>query len=151
MGFEAGSKFRENQNSLVGLFEIRFSTECFSLDARVLTRHPVKQNSGSNFYFGWGGGIRSWLGVPRNAKSVHGTRRNGSRNSKPVLAGVLTRHPAKQNSDLPVELLFWLGRRDSNPRMPEPKSGALPLGDAPVSCEFFNFSIRTSECPVVTG
>ena len=24
----------------------------------------------------------------------------------------------------------WLGRRDSNPRMPGPKPGALPLGDA---------------------
>jgi hypothetical protein len=24
----------------------------------------------------------------------------------------------------------WLGRRDSNPRMPVPKTGALPLGDA---------------------
>ena len=26
----------------------------------------------------------------------------------------------------------WLGRRDSNPRMPGPKPGALPLGDAPI-------------------
>ena len=26
----------------------------------------------------------------------------------------------------------WLGRRDSNPRMPGPKPGALPLGDAPM-------------------
>jgi site-specific DNA recombinase len=26
----------------------------------------------------------------------------------------------------------WLGRRDSNPRMPVPKTGALPLGDAPL-------------------
>ena len=26
---------------------------------------------------------------------------------------------------------IWLGRRDSNPRMTEPKSVALPLGDAP--------------------
>ncbi len=25
----------------------------------------------------------------------------------------------------------WLGRRDSNPRMPGPKPGALPLGDVP--------------------
>ena len=30
---------------------------------------------------------------------------------------------------------IWLGRRDSNPRMPAPKAGALPLGDAPVSNE----------------
>jgi hypothetical protein len=26
---------------------------------------------------------------------------------------------------------IWLGRRDSNPRMPVPKTGALPLGHAP--------------------
>ena len=26
----------------------------------------------------------------------------------------------------------WLGRRDSNPRMPGPKPGALPLGDVPI-------------------
>ena len=30
-------------------------------------------------------------------------------------------------------LLFsWLGRRDLNPRMPVPKTGALPLGDSPL-------------------
>ena len=28
----------------------------------------------------------------------------------------------------------WLGWRDSNPRMPAPKAGALPLGDTPVLC-----------------
>ena len=27
----------------------------------------------------------------------------------------------------------WLGRQDSNLRMPDPKSGALPLGDAPTA------------------
>lgn len=27
---------------------------------------------------------------------------------------------------------LWLGWRGSNPRMPEPKSGALPLGDTPM-------------------
>ena len=26
----------------------------------------------------------------------------------------------------------WLGRRDSNPRMPAPEAGALPLGDSPI-------------------
>ncbi len=30
------------------------------------------------------------------------------------------------------KLSDWLGREDSNLRMPEPKSGALPLGDAPI-------------------
>ena len=27
----------------------------------------------------------------------------------------------------------WLGRKDSNPRMPGPKPGALPLGDSPMT------------------
>lgn len=28
---------------------------------------------------------------------------------------------------------IWLGRRDSNPRMPGPKPGALPLGHVPLT------------------
>ena len=32
----------------------------------------------------------------------------------------------------------WLGRRDSNPRMPVPKTGALPLGHAPIRSYDFN-------------
>ena len=28
---------------------------------------------------------------------------------------------------------IWLGRRDSNPRMPGPKPGALPLGHVPLA------------------
>lgn len=28
--------------------------------------------------------------------------------------------------------ISWLGRRDSNPRMPAPEAGALPLGDSPM-------------------
>ena len=30
-------------------------------------------------------------------------------------------------------VFYWLGRRDSNPRMPGPKPGALPLGDVPIA------------------
>gem|GEM_PF-5666489 len=33
--------------------------------------------------------------------------------------------------------LDWLGRKGSNLRMPESKSGALPLGDAPLSGETY--------------
>ena len=29
-------------------------------------------------------------------------------------------------------ILFWLGVRDSNPRMPGPEPGALPLGQLPL-------------------
>lgn len=32
-----------------------------------------------------------------------------------------------------LRLLSWLGRRDSNPRMPGPKPGALPLGHVPIN------------------
>ena len=31
-----------------------------------------------------------------------------------------------------VAFLSWLGREDSNLRMPDPKTGALPLGYAPM-------------------
>ncbi len=31
-----------------------------------------------------------------------------------------------------MTFFIWLGRRDSNPRMPGPKPGALPLGDVPL-------------------
>jgi hypothetical protein len=30
------------------------------------------------------------------------------------------------------QIISWLGWRDSNPRMPVPKTGALPLGDIPL-------------------
>lgn len=33
---------------------------------------------------------------------------------------------------------IWLGRRDSNPRMPVPKTGALPLGDALLFILYYN-------------
>ena len=39
------------------------------------------------------------------------------------------------------ESLSWLGMRDSNPRMPGPKPGALPLGESPLlNCVLFAFS-----------
>jgi hypothetical protein len=37
-------------------------------------------------------------------------------------------------NDLQIQAIFiWLGRRDSNPRMPGPKPGALPLGHVPIA------------------
>ena len=35
----------------------------------------------------------------------------------------------------------WLGWRDSNPRMPGPKPGALPLGDIPMVCQQIDFNL----------
>ena len=42
------------------------------------------------------------------------------------------RSPSKKPQTLGLELFTWLGWRDSNPRMPGPKPGALPLGDIPL-------------------
>ena len=50
---------------------------------------------------------------------------------EPVLQGDL-------NSAIEMEYSrneIWLGRKDSNPRMPGPKPGALPLGDSPMVWE----------------
>ena len=33
---------------------------------------------------------------------------------------------------------IWLGMRDSNPRMPGPEPGALPLGESPVVVELYH-------------
>ena len=35
------------------------------------------------------------------------------------------------------KLIMWLGRQGSNLGMPESKSGALPLGDAPIIANLF--------------
>jgi hypothetical protein len=37
------------------------------------------------------------------------------------------------NTSYISQLIYWLGRQGSNLGMPESKSGALPLGDAPTS------------------
>jgi hypothetical protein len=34
-----------------------------------------------------------------------------------------------------LSMFYWLGRRDSNPRMPGPKPGALPLGHVPMTTD----------------
>ena len=45
------------------------------------------------------------------------------------------KHPINRGAGKLRALLrsIWLGRRDSNPRMPGPKPGALPLGHALLS------------------
>ncbi len=40
---------------------------------------------------------------------------------------------------------LWLGRRDSNPRMPVPKTGALPLGHAPIQQIDFSLVIAYAQ------
>ena len=43
----------------------------------------------------------------------------------------------------------WLGREDSNPRMPGPEPGALPLGDAPINWYFQRDNILHESSGVV--
>ena len=39
-----------------------------------------------------------------------------------------------------LSIISWLGVRDSNPRMPGPKPGALPLGQPPINGSmYYNF------------
>lgn len=38
---------------------------------------------------------------------------------------------------------LWLGRQDSNLRMPGPKPGALPLGHDPLNKKIYGFSYRS--------
>ncbi len=47
-----------------------------------------------------------------------------------VLKAYTKKSPKK--ATIPILSRIWLGRRDSNPRMPVPKTGALPLGDVPI-------------------
>jgi hypothetical protein len=48
-------------------------------------------------------------------------------------------HPNNRGKSKIIKLLrsIWLGRRDSNPRMPVPKTGALPLGHSPLPAIFY--------------
>ena len=50
------------------------------------------------------------------------------------MEGVEPSHTDPESAVLPLDdipLFFWLGRKDSNPRMAGPKPAALPLGDCP--------------------
>ena len=61
------------------------------------------------------------------AANVHRRRIRGS-----VRTGA---HPSQQKRDAFASLFCWLGWPDLNRRMPESKSGALPLGDIPIFCQ----------------
>ena len=56
------------------------------------------------------------------------------------MEGVEPSHTDPESAVLPLDdipLFFWLGRKDSNPRMAGPKPAALPLGDCPAF--FYNW------------
>ena len=51
------------------------------------------------------------------------------------MEGVEPSHTDPESAVLPLDdipfIFFWLGRKDSNPRIAGPKPAALPLGDCP--------------------
>jgi hypothetical protein len=51
-----------------------------------------------------------------------------------LLRGLRSRLTPRQK-DFIIAGIQWLGRQDSNLGMPVPKTGALPLGDAPPELE----------------
>ena len=54
----------------------------------------------------------------------------------------------QKKRDPKVSCVFkkWLGWLDSNQRIPESKSGALPLGDSPISTNKNNYSKFNEMC-----
>ena len=59
---------------------------------------------------------------------------NDSLVSQPCVTGMWKIAPAKAFPEsIQMVMRFWLGREDSNLRMAESKSAALPLGDAPMA------------------
>ena len=71
--------------------------------------------------------------MPRTQSACRGTRLSIGY-EKDVTSDARNKHKKKKSTpirDLRVEALDWLGRRDSNPRVTESKSVALPLGDGP--------------------
>jgi hypothetical protein len=59
---------------------------------------------------------------------------DGDTGSERAGRGPPERKPGKFRKRLILLAKYWLGREDSNLRMVESKSTALPLGDAPLSC-----------------
>ena len=53
----------------------------------------------------------------------------------------------ENNSDIKPELFSWLGWRDSNPRMPGPEPGALPLGHIPRRLHIIAILLRKVKTP----
>ncbi len=51
----------------------------------------------------------------------------------------------KKQTDFGPSVILWLGRRDSNPRMTESKSVALPLGYSPKNKNGVGYQIRTDD------
>src|SRR5438552_2404153 len=72
-------------------------------------------------------------------RNIHVAEAGTSRRSLRRLAGAAGFEPPRPDGRLDQRLSRferkkvrdWLGRQDSNLRMPVPKTGALPLGDAP--------------------
>lgn len=67
----------------------------------------------------------------RDITTNSGESQNKNQKTTPVIESFF--EPNDSSISLPgVVLQIWLGWRDSNPRMPGPKPGALPLGHIPL-------------------
>ena len=67
---------------------------------------------------------------------------NGSQDENQKTTPVTESSPDTNRSNLALPdavLQIWLGMRDSNPRMPGPEPGALPLGESPVQIKIISF------------
>ena len=49
-------------------------------------------------------------------------------------------HEPNENTVQPHGVFIWLGMRDSNPRIPGPEPGALPLGQSPTGFQFVSIA-----------
>ena len=67
----------------------------------------------------------------RNCRLTQGLIKPGTNLLSQRAIGVARKHYEVGVHGIFTWLAGWLGRKDSNLRMPESKSGALPLGDAP--------------------
>ena len=69
--------------------------------------------------------------------SIGATKRVQRRHNTALFLSCLFLYILKsQDKVFTLNILSWLGWRDSNPRMPGPKPGALPLGDIPIPNHF---------------
>ena len=69
-----------------------------------------------------------WVG--QNGR-VYTKDNQGKTKDNGIFGGANYSKKKKRSEKRFYDIISWLGWRDSNPRMPGPKPGALPLGDIP--------------------
>ncbi len=74
----------------------------------------------------------------QRGRTSHSLPTAGNSQARPI-ARSWSRTAASRDLHADFSVEAWLGRKDSNLRMPESKSGALPLGDAPTGPKLKGF------------